>query len=100
MLAILQQRHRNMHSVHTKHYLVFRLYNGDSYEVVGKIDDIYKALKIHGFVKSHQGYIVNMLHIKEFGESEIHMKNGEIVLMSVRKRLKTKEAYSNYLQRR
>lgn len=81
-------------------HLVFRLYNGDSYEVVGKIDDIYKALKIHGFVKSHQGYIVNMLYIKEFGESEIYMKNGEIVLMSVRKRLKTKETYTNYLNRR
>lgn len=48
----------------------------------------------------HQGYIVNMLHIKEFGESEIYMKNGEIVLMSVRKRLKTKETYTNYLNRR
>lgn len=41
-----------------------------------------------------------MLHIKEFGENEIHMKNGEIVLMSVRKKLKTKEAYYNYINRR
>ncbi len=81
-------------------HLVFRLCNGDSYEIVGKIDDVYKTLKIHGFVKSHQGFVVNMLHIKDFGESEIRMKNGETVLMSVRKRLKTKEAYSEYINRR
>ena len=81
-------------------HLVFHLYNGESYEIVGKIDEMYKFLKIHGFVKSHQGVVVNMLHIKDFGESEIYMKNGESVLMSVRKRLKTKEAYSEYINRR
>ena len=81
-------------------HLVFHLYNGDCYEVVGKINEMYYFLKIHGFVKSHQGFIVNMLHIKDFGESEIHMKNGQTVLMSVRKRLKTKEAYSDYINRR
>ena len=69
-------------------------------EMVGKIDEIYNFLKVHGFVKSHQGFVVNMLHIKDFGESEIRMKNGESVLMSVRKRLKTKEAYSEYINRR
>lgn len=81
-------------------HLIFKLCNGDEYEVVGKINDIYDTLKIYGFVKSHQGYVVNMQHIKEFGKSEIYMRNGKTVLMSVRKRLKTKEAYSNYLQRR
>ena len=81
-------------------HLVFHLYNGDSYEVVGKIDEMYNILRVHGFVKSHQGFVVNMLHIKDFGESEIHMKNGKTVLMSVRKRLKTKEAYSDYINRK
>lgn len=81
-------------------HLVFHLYNGDCYEIVGKINEIYKSLKVHGFVKSHQGFVVNMLHIKDFGESEIYMKNGETILMSVRKRLKTKETYSDYINRR
>ena len=81
-------------------HLVFHLFNGESYEVVGKIDEMYNFLKVHGFVKSHQGFVVNMLHIKDFGESEIRMKNGASVLMSVRKRLKTKEAYSDYINRR
>lgn len=81
-------------------HLIFHLYNYERYEVVGKLNDIYNSLKIHGFVKTHQGFIVNMLHIKEFGENEVRMKNGEAVLMSVRKRLKTKEAYSNYINRR
>ena len=80
-------------------HLIFRLYNGESYEVVGRISEIYKTLKVYGFVKSHQGFIVNMLHIKSFGENEIYMKNGDSVLMSVRKRLKTKEAYADYIIR-
>lgn len=81
-------------------HLIFHLYSGEYYEVVGKLDDVYNSLKVYGFVKSHQGFIVNMLHIKTFGESEIQMKNGEYVLMSVRRKLKTKEAYSNYINRR
>lgn len=44
-------------------HLVFHLFNGESYEVVGKIDEMYNFLKVHGFVKSHQGFVVNMLHI-------------------------------------
>lgn len=81
-------------------HLVFRLYNGESYETVGRINEIYKILQVYGFVKSHQGFIVNMLHIKNFGENEIFMKNGDSVLMSVRKRLKTKEVYAEYLNGR
>lgn len=81
-------------------HVAFHLFNGDIYEVVGKLDEIYNFLKVYGFIKSHQGFVVNMLHIKKFGENEIYMKNGKTVLMSVRKRLKTKEAYSNYINRR
>lgn len=81
-------------------HLEFNLYNGDSYEAVGKIDDIYNILQVYGFVRTHQGFIVNMLYIKDFGENEIHMKNGKTVLMSSRKRSKTKESYSNYINRR
>lgn len=81
-------------------HLIFHLYNGDIYEVVGKLEDVFKALKSFDFIKTHQGFVVNMLHIKEFRENEIHMKNGETVLLSVRKRLKAKEAYSAYINRR
>lgn len=81
-------------------HLVFHLYSGESYEIVGKLDDVYSMLEIYGFVKSHQGFIVNMLHIKSFGDNEILLKNGECVLMSVRKKLKTKETYYNYINRR
>lgn len=80
-------------------HLIFRLINGDSYEVVGKINDIYDNLKIHGFVKSHQGFVVNMLYIKNFGRNEIYMKNGATVLMSMRKKRQTREAYSEYVTR-
>ncbi|MCD7723869.1 MAG: LytTR family DNA-binding domain-containing protein [Clostridiales bacterium] len=78
-------------------HLQFHLYNGDSYKAVGRIDEIYKELRLYGFVKTHQGFIVNMQHIKSFGENEIYMKNGDTVLMSVRRRLKAKEIYAGYI---
>lgn len=81
-------------------HLTFHLLNGDIYEIVGKITEYYNKLKNYGFVKSHQGYIVNMYHIKEFNENEIKMKNGETVLLSVRNRLKVKEAYYDFITRR
>lgn len=81
-------------------HLEFHLFNGDCYEIVGRIDEIYDFLKLYGFIKSHQGFIVNMLHIKSFGKDEIYMKNGDTVLMSIRRRLTTKEAYSDYINRR
>jgi len=81
-------------------HLVFHLINEDTYEIVGKINELYNKLIPYGFIKTHQGFIVNMLHIKKFGENEIYMSNGDIVLMSVRRKLKTKEAYSDYINRR
>lgn len=83
-----------------KRHLIFHLINKESYEVVGKIDDAYKSLKAYGFVKTHQSFIANMLHIKNFGGNEINMKNGETVLISSRRRLKAKEAYADYINRR
>ena len=84
---------------HSRH-LIFRLFSGESYESVGKIDDVYKKLKAYDFVKSHQGYLVNMMYIKSFGKNEINMKNGESVLMSIRRKKQTKEIYSKYVFRR
>lgn len=81
-------------------HLVYHLYNGDSYEVVGRLEDVYKNLSPLGFIKTHQGYVANMLYINKFGENEIYMKNGDTVLLSVRRRLKAKEAYFTYISRR
>ena len=81
-------------------HLTFHLFNGEQYEIVGKISSISNELKTYDFIKIHQGYIVNMLHIKNFGETDVYMKNDAVVPMSVRKKLVSKEAYSNYINRR
>ncbi len=83
-----------------KRHLLYHLFNGDCYEVVGRIEDIYNVIKPNGFIRTHQGYVANMMYIKDFGDSEVHMKNGDSVLMSVRKKKNTKEAYYNYINRR
>ena len=80
-------------------HLVFHMYNKEVIEVVGKLEKVFHELQPHGFTQSHQGFIVNMMYIKSFGNDEIFMDNGDIVLMSVRKKLSTKETYYKYLMR-
>lgn len=81
-------------------HLNYHLYNGDSYEVIGKIDQTYNDLKIYGFVKSHQGFIVNMMYVKSINDKEICLKNGETVPLSFRRKSASKEIFYNYINRR
>ena len=80
-------------------HLLYHLINSEKYEAVGKLSKLCPQLLPHGFVQSHQGFLVNMQQIKSFGEDEIYMKNGDTVLMSVRRKLATKQAYYEYLMR-
>ena len=80
-------------------HIVYHLNSKQTFETVGKLSKIINLLEPHGFVQSHQGFLVNMQQIKSFGEDEIYMKNGDTVLMSVRRKLATKQAYYEYLMR-
>ena len=80
-------------------HILYHLNNKQIYETVGKLPKVATELEPHGFVQCHQGFLVNMNYIGSFGEDEIYMKNGDTVLMSIRKKLSTKQAYYEYLTR-
>ncbi len=67
------------------------------YEAVGKISEIQEILSPHGFVRVHQGFIVNMNYIKCFGVSEIELTDGSKVPVSVRKRQDALKIYDNFI---
>jgi len=75
-------------TVHTQNYSV---------EAVGKINEILAKLEPHGFVKVHQGFIVNLSCIRHISKNDITLSNGAKVMVSVRRRAETIKAYDNYI---
>lgn len=69
------------------------------FESVGKISEIYEILKPHGFVRVHQGFIVNMNYIKSFNANEVELTDGSKVAVSVRKKQEALKAYDIFIRK-
>ncbi len=76
-------------------HLIVHTTNGE-FETVGKIPDIYAVLQPHGFVRTHQGFIVNMHYIRAIEADSVLLTNGQRVMMSVRMRHETLLAYDHF----
>lgn len=74
--------------------------NDGTYESIGKIPDIFKQLEPHGFIRTHQGFIVNMDQIKCFDPSDVILFDGTRVMLSVRKRVDALRAFDLYIKNR
>lgn len=70
----------------------------DTYEAIGKIPNLLKELAPHGFVRTHQGFIVNMNYIKRFDKSDVVLFDGTKIMLSVRKRTEALNLFDNYLK--
>ncbi len=68
------------------------------YESLGKIPDLLKELSPHGFIRTHQGFLVNMDYIKRFDATDVILFDGTKVMISVRKRADALQAFDNYLK--
>lgn len=79
-------------------HLIFHTFFG-KYEAVGKISEALKKLAPYGFCQIHQGYIVNMNHIKGFEKFDVVMSNGERVMLSTRKKSEVLKIYAGYMER-
>ena len=67
------------------------------YEAVGKISEMQEILSPHGFVRVHQGFIVNMNYIKSFKTDELELTDGTVVPVSVRKRQEALKIYDTFI---
>lgn len=70
------------------------------YESLGKIPDLLKELSPHGFIRTHQGFIVNMDYIKRFDSTDVILFDGTKVMISVRKRAEALQTFDKYLKNR
>lgn len=69
-----------------------------TYEALGKIPELLKELSPHGFIRIHQGFIVNMDYIKRFDSSDVVLFDGTKVMISVRKRAEALQSFDKYLK--
>lgn len=69
-----------------------------TYEAVGKLSEMQELLSPHGFVRVHQGFIVNMSYIKSFRTDELELTDGTRVPVSVRKRQEALKTYDNFIE--
>lgn len=58
--------------------------------------DFEEQLKEFGFFRCHKSYIVNLDKIKTFTKSEIQLRDGSMILVSVRKYQELKKQYLDY----
>lgn len=67
------------------------------YECVGKITEAYDKLKLYGFIRCHQGYIVNVRKIKMIDKSGVMM--GNMVQLPVSRKYKSElqDGFNMYL---
>lgn len=65
----------------------------DEYICKESINGLAEQLLDKGFYLTHRSYLVNMEWIKSFTQNEIWLKNGERVMLSVRKHNKFKSDY-------
>lgn len=67
------------------------------YECVGKLKDEEKKLSSYGFVRCHQGFLVNMAYIKLIGKTSIILGNGDEIPVSKGLRPNLMDTFNKYI---
>ena len=65
IIMIETARHKNL--IHTER---------DMYQIYEKLDRLEEMLKVYGFLRIHQSYLVNMSHVRSINSYELTLDNG------------------------
>ena len=71
--------------------------NTEAFEAIGKIPDMQKILEPYGFIRTHQGFLVNMDYIKRFDINDVILFDNTKVMLSVRKRTAALKKFDEFL---
>ena len=93
-LAVSDIVHIEGYNRHTVFYTI-----NAKYECVGSLNEFEAMLTSYGFLRCHQGFLVNMKYIESVEKDNIKITNGLIVPMSVRKKQKCLRTLNHYLTR-
>lgn len=81
---------------YVERHVVVHTVKGD-YPIVSKLSDVEEEFCLNGFVRIHQGYIVNMKYIRMIGMADVELKNGTILPLSKSRRAEALERFNQYL---
>lgn len=70
----------------------------DKYDTIDTLNNVYGQLKEYGFYQVHQGFIVNFENVSRFDKYSVILNNGTEVMVSVRKRKESINAYLKYVE--
>lgn len=77
-------------------HVVVHTVKGD-YPIVSKLSDVEEEFCLNGFVRIHQGYIVNMKYIRKIGLSDVELKGGTILPLSKSRHAEALDRFNQYL---
>ena len=69
------------------------------YECVGRLNNFESMLMPYGFMRCHQGFLINMKYIESIEKDSLKATTGHVVPISVRKKQECLCALNNYLAR-
>lgn len=73
---------------------------GKEHYMVDKISNVLEHMQDFGFSMPHQSFVVNMLHVKNIKNQQIHLDNGMIVPIAQKKQKTWKQELTTYLSQR
>lgn len=80
-----------------KHLLIHTM--TEKIDVQDSLKNALRVMSVHGFYQTHKGIIVNLNHIMRFRREGVLMRNGDMVVVSVRKRTEVRRVFSEYIER-
>ena len=78
---------------------LFVVDKANRYECIGKLRDEEKKLSSYGFVRCHQGFLVNIAYIKLVNKTSIVLKNGNEIPVSKGLRSNLMDYFNKYIAR-
>lgn len=81
---------------YARHIMVYTLEG--VYKKVGKICEEEEKLTKYGFVRIHQGFLVNMMYIKQISQHEMILNNNISLEISFRRKKMVLLEYEKYLK--
>lgn len=77
-------------------HVVVHTVAGD-YPMVCKLSDVEEDVCLNGFVRIHQGYLVNMKYIRRIGLADVELKNGTLLPLSKSRHSEALDRFNQYL---
>lgn len=72
---------------------------GENLYMYGRIDELEVILSNYDFIRTHQSFLVNLVHIEKINNYLLYLSNGAIIPVTKQRYTKVKEQYLSYKEK-